>query len=239
MSVISFVEYTPMPRFDGIPWTQARIEEAASADGPWTPIDSKVLAPVDADPKQPLSRDLTTENATLLDGWYRIVFIDQTGDEQQPTQPVHNISVDLPFLPTVRDVADLLRARTKDNVGVEVGDFTANTRPTSGAVADLIQQAAADVIDAVDTDIPAETWPTASALIALGTAMRVELSYFPEQVGTANSPYDRYKDLYDEMLPRLVSAVEREAQEEITGEEPMINVAYRFPVGIDWDRVLW
>jgi integrase len=47
--------------------------------------------------------------------------------------------------PSVLDVAALLRARTKDSNGMEVGTFNDDTRPTSAQVLTLIDQAVADV----------------------------------------------------------------------------------------------
>jgi len=89
--VITFEDYTPSPRYDELPWTEARIEEGATATGPWTQIDVITLDPVDPDPAHPLSRDFTTENADDAFGlWYRIVFADETGDLLQPTLPVQN-----------------------------------------------------------------------------------------------------------------------------------------------------
>ena len=35
MTVITFEEYRPVPRYDGLPWTELRIEEASVKTGPW------------------------------------------------------------------------------------------------------------------------------------------------------------------------------------------------------------
>jgi hypothetical protein len=90
MTVITLTDFSPPPRFDGLPFTQARIEEAATASGTFTAIETFALDPVDADPESPASRSFTTEDATLDDGWYRVVFIDANGDESQPSDPVHS-----------------------------------------------------------------------------------------------------------------------------------------------------
>jgi hypothetical protein len=90
--VITFERFAPIRRFDGIPWTTARIEEAPYSTGPWTPIDTKTLSPVDDDPSEPIPRSLTTELASDAPAlWYRIVFEDGTGDETEPTDPIQNI----------------------------------------------------------------------------------------------------------------------------------------------------
>jgi hypothetical protein len=102
----------------------------------------------------------------------------------------------------------VLRARTRDTNGAEVGTFTANTRPTDAQVTELIAQSVSDVSSAVGPDIDAALWGDASYVAALGAALQVELSYFPEQIGTGRSPYEQLKELYDERLKRLEAAVE-------------------------------
>lgn len=89
--VITLESYTPIARFDGIPWTLARIEEATLSAGPWSAIDVITLSPVDADPSAPATRDLTTALASSTMGlWYRIVFVDASANESAPTSPVRN-----------------------------------------------------------------------------------------------------------------------------------------------------
>ncbi len=90
MEVVTFVDYQPPQRFDGLPWTQVRIEESASQDGTFTALETKALSPVDPNPAAPAYRSFTTEKGTALDYWYRVVFVDGTGDISQPTSPVQN-----------------------------------------------------------------------------------------------------------------------------------------------------
>jgi hypothetical protein len=208
MTVISFVDYAPIPRFDGVAWHHASIQEGPTADGPWTEIESVVLTPVDTDPKQPIARNFTTENATLIEGWYRIVFFDIDGDTQAPTEAIHNVpDTEDPYLPTISTVGALLRARTVDKSGTEVGTFTKDTKPTQEEAMILIRQAGRDVSLKLGPEIPEAYLEDARHLVALKAAMLIELSYYPEQVAANNSPYDRYKVLYDEGLPSLVMAV--------------------------------
>lgn len=68
----SFEGYAPPRRYDGLPFTSALIREAATAGGPYTTIDTKALTPADADPANPVSRNFTTDDATLETGWYII-----------------------------------------------------------------------------------------------------------------------------------------------------------------------
>lgn len=112
------------------------------------------------------------------------------------------------WTPELAAVGALLRARTKDDDGNELGTFTADTRPTGEQVTALIPDALGDVASVVGNEIPEPLRSQARFVVALGTAMLVELSYFPEQVGTVTSPYDNLKVLYDERLARLRTAME-------------------------------
>jgi hypothetical protein len=84
--------------------------------------------------------------------------------------------------PTVDSVAQILRARTKDDQGQELGTFTAATRPTDVQVSGLIATAQADVIAQTGPLLGVLTQEAARSAVAMRTAMLVELSYFPEQV---------------------------------------------------------
>ena len=81
--------------------------------------------------------------------------------------------------PSVLDVAALLRARTKDSNGYEVGTFNDDTRPTSSQVLTLIDQAVADVQAWLGPSPPAELADAARVAAALDTACLIELSYYP------------------------------------------------------------
>lgn len=112
------------------------------------------------------------------------------------------------WTPDVAAVGEILRARTKDRNSREVGTFTSDTRPTDDQVTGHISRAVGDVFSVIGKDIPADLWDDARYVAALGTAMQIELSYFPEQVGSTRSPYDHLKQLYDERVLRLKTAVE-------------------------------
>lgn len=107
--VVTLRGVTPPPRDDGEPFTQLRLEEATSETGPWTPIITTTLAPVDTDPTKPLSRNITTDNATLENGYYRAVFIDADGDIA-PSAPVYRDSM-ASGLVSVEDVRKVLNLR--------------------------------------------------------------------------------------------------------------------------------
>lgn len=55
------------------------MEESANPDGPWALIDTLPLLPLDADPSHPAVRSLTTDEAQIEDGWYRLTFVDAGG----------------------------------------------------------------------------------------------------------------------------------------------------------------
>jgi hypothetical protein len=98
--------------------------------------------------------------------------------------------------PTTQDVAALLRTRTKDLNGTEVGEFTADTRPTTDEATAAIAQAYAEVTGRIGFEI-AERWRDAArALIAIRAAMWIELSYFPEQVRSDRSVYQELAQQY-------------------------------------------
>jgi hypothetical protein len=110
------------------------------------------------------------------------------------------------WLPSVADVGAVLRARTVDPDGNELGTFTDATRPTGVQVAELIAGGVADVYGEVGI-VPDVLLPQARRVSALGTAILVELSYYPEQTNSARSAYVALRDLYETHLKRLTVAV--------------------------------
>jgi hypothetical protein len=113
------------------------------------------------------------------------------------------------WLPSPQQVADMLRARTKDDQGEEIGAWTANTRPTEHEVKGLIDTAAGDLLAAVDT-LP-EDWEdphgSAAALCARRAAMFIELSYWPEQAAQPGSVYVELRDQWDAGVRALINAL--------------------------------
>src|SRR5215831_10447937 len=101
------------------------------------------------------------------------------------TPPVDPLTI--PWRPTVDDVAALIRARTKDASGNELGTFTAATRPTDAEVNQLITNGCAKVASVVGWTLPADAEHEARHLAAVWTAYEVEQSYWPEQVRTERS----------------------------------------------------
>lgn len=141
------------------------------------------------------------------------------------------------WYPSTSDVAALLTARTIGASGQEVGDFTNDTRPTYNQVNKLIEQAASFVKAGVVgscTTLDDVQEPLRS-LTALRTAMSVEISYFPEQVGTETSPFEQLRLMYQDEFSRVVDLVDA-ACSNADGDDGGIRAGmarYRFPAPSD------
>lgn len=135
--VVSFVDYTPAPRFDDIAWTQVRVQEGSSSNGPWTLIDTIALSPVDADPADPQPRDVTTDNASDTPNlWYRLTFVDSNGNVGQPSSPIQNVSPESSFA-TPDDLATRFGITLTD---VEVARVSALLADASEIIRDEVGQ---------------------------------------------------------------------------------------------------
>lgn len=110
------------------------------------------------------------------------------------------------WAPTVDDVGALLRARTKDRHGNELGTFTDDTRPTQYQVESIIERVAQDIDDSVDAPLPQRLYGSARRLGTYMAACEVELGYFPEQVSTNRSPYAQLAAVVTERRSALVKA---------------------------------
>lgn len=149
------------------------------------------------------------------------------------------------YTPTLNEVGALIRDRTVDAGGNEVGTFTANTRPTDTQATDIIQDAALEAYTMFGEDIPdapieaSAADPTSYDPDALRTAARravsyhaaalIELSHFGEQVARGNSPYQQYEDLWTAASKRVASAVESSGGESPGGAEGTQRPVFDFP----------
>lgn len=109
--------------------------------------------------------------------------------------------------PSVDDVAVLLRARTKDAEGREIGTFNADTRPTDVQVEIHIDNAVALLATRLPIDLPVLYEPTVKALASYRAALQIEKSYFPEQVRSDRSAYDQLREEYLDDLQALMEAL--------------------------------
>ncbi len=80
--VVTLGGFRPGERYDGVKWTQVRIQEAASSAGPWTVLETFAIADY-PDPTNPPTLSVTTDLAVLESGYYRLVFLDPAGNEQR------------------------------------------------------------------------------------------------------------------------------------------------------------
>jgi hypothetical protein len=109
------------------------------------------------------------------------------------------------FRPTTREVAVFIKNRTVDQYNNYVGDFTGDTVVTDETVDDLIDSAGSLVLSALhwDPDAPnvvGYNVDAARGLIALLTAIFVELTKFSEQIARGVSPYTYLKEMFDGQL---------------------------------------
>lgn len=93
--VVTLSGLVPGARADGRPWTVVRVEEAANVTGPFALIDTLALdgtsvvpSGLDVDPSRPQARSLTTMEAQLVNGWYRVSFADAAGALDPPSAAV-------------------------------------------------------------------------------------------------------------------------------------------------------
>lgn len=119
------------------------------------------------------------------------------------------------YTPTLDDVGALVRDRTVDSGGNEVGTFTPNTRPTDAEAQELINDAVndaysifgEDIPDAQDPDNPGAIRNAAKEAVGYHAAALIELSHFGEQVARGNSPYEEYERLWEEAAQRVQAAI--------------------------------
>lgn len=231
--VITLDDYAPPARVDGRAFTKARIEEAPAITGAWLPVQTLTLSPVDADPAHPVTRELTTGLAQYATGWYRVVWIDAEGHETPPTEAVENTAPG-GVRPSVAEVASKVRARTRVKGGGQAGTFTASTNPSADDVEDLISEALDEVLGKVrEPEAATDYERRVRGAVALYTAILIELSYYPEQVGSGKSPAATYQALYASRIKALIAEGETgEVQGEGGTADSPADAAWTFPVGV-------
>lgn len=142
------------------------------------------------------------------------------------------------YTPVIADVGSLLRSRTVDTNGNELGTFTPLTRPTDAQVGLLIQTAVGELEAQVGSDLPAHVRGLARTAAVYRAASLVEISYFPEQVTTGRSPYDQLHTLWLETLASVKAALAGGGEPGVIPGAPAAPVG-AFPTGVaPLDRVL-
>lgn len=144
------------------------------------------------------------------------------------------------YTPELDDVGALVRDRTVDSGGNEVGTFTPQTRPTDVEATKLIAQATQDayaifgedIPDAADPDNPGAIRDAAREAVGYHAAALIELSHFGEQVARGNSPYAEYERLWNEAAARIQAAIESQGGQPpapVDSSTGSMNVSYEFP----------
>lgn len=122
----------------------------------------------------------------------------------------------LDYTPTLKEVGSLVRSRTTDTGGNEIGTFNSNTTPNATQVTEIINDVVqelyaagfgADIPDAPSTEDPEVLRTAAKRCAAYGAAALVELSHFPEQVATGRSPYKMYDERYQKAMKQVLKAI--------------------------------
>jgi len=104
----------------------------------------------------------------------------------------------------------------------------------------MIEDAVSEVkVNATPCQDKANLEARAKGLAILYACMQIEISYFPEQVAADKSPYARFKELWDDGLPKYVEAVQENCPGGEGGEDASGSVAARGffgdnePLGMD------
>lgn len=113
--------------------------------------------------------------------------------------------------PSLEDVGSILRARTRsDDTGAESGTFDTSTRPTASEVLELMEQAEAEVIVRCPSDLSTlsdRLVSFARRMVALRTAMLIELSLYPDQSVESDSIYDKLREDYESLTKTFMQAL--------------------------------
>jgi hypothetical protein len=110
------------------------------------------------------------------------------------------------FKPTTAEVAAYIKNRTVDENNEYLGDFTEDTIVTADEVGVIIEQAGSMVLSALRWEvgppatIPDSNYAAVKSLVALFSAIFVEVTKFSEQIARQVSPYPYLKSLFDGML---------------------------------------
>jgi hypothetical protein len=118
------------------------------------------------------------------------------------------------YKPDVHELGAIMRARTRNDLGKELGTFTEDTRPTSDEVESVIDQALALVSPRLGGAVADRLDDLARSIVTLRAAMMIEASYIPESDDNGGSAYDRYESQYTESLEAYDVAAGHDAGQE-------------------------
>jgi hypothetical protein len=102
------------------------------------------------------------------------------------------------WYPSLDRIAAIIRARLKNRLSGEDVTWSDSTRPTAAQVRELIPVASVDILPCIGdpTALPVKYHDAVSAVVAIRTAMLIELGFFPEQVAADRSAYNEYVTFY-------------------------------------------
>lgn len=180
--------------------------------------------------ESPLGIYNVTLLAPMTPGEYKVAW-DNDGNNPTAEDLTVVLSAVAGLVPSLEDVAILIRARTRDINGADLGTFTPNTVPTDEQVADMITRAVRDVTRETGRTVPEGSVLHVRDAVALRTAMLIERSYFPEQMRTDRTLYDALLEEFNTAITSVKESVteERAGGEAGTGDEPGMP-ASSFPV---------
>lgn len=160
--IVSFTDYKPPARYDGLPWVRVLIEESADGVSGWSLIDNIAFDVPDPDPAEPMERSFSTTHATLANGWYRVSYQDLALNREY-TEPVQYAPVEI--LASLDDINaqlddDIITADLNDtallqtsiariiraNLSQVVGTSTLYSWSTPGLTPEVIREIAAKLI---------------------------------------------------------------------------------------------
>lgn len=113
-----------------------------------------------------------------------------------------------PRTPSVDDVGSILRARTVDHNGNELGTFTTDTRPTGGEVENFIADAVGELTVRLPDDLTDVQEAFVKRLTAIRAAMFVEISLHPDSDQNEGSAYARLEKMFDQGWAALSARLE-------------------------------
>lgn len=133
------------------------------------------------------------------------------------------------YKPSVDDLGAIMRARTRDSAGEELGTFTVDTRPTA-AEAGIVIDLALELVAARLGTVPERLAGTATGIVTLRAAMLAETSYAPEQSGDEQTAYGAYREQYRDALADYDAAIDRDVGETRSGIASVVMRAPAPPV---------
>jgi hypothetical protein len=186
----SFEDFTPPKRFDGNPFTEARIYESGTRDGTYALIEAVALDPVDADPAAPVSRDFSTDGAALDKGWYRIDWADAADAVAQST-PLY-----VPT-PTFAEVGDVGRRLGRDLTSDEFAAAELVIELVTGLIVEFLEE---------DAEWAAALDPVPSLFRTLCITKAVDALANPENLAAMSETLGAYS--HSETFPRSEDGVD-------------------------------